>query len=417
MPSPDGILLGPGPLAVAVTKPYDATYLWQNGDYCTYNGKIYKFIGEDLIAGEVWTAAHWSEIKLTDAILNLQDQIDAMDPESATGVFLDVAFTINTNQWTEDNGTYSYILSNALIKASSGIAVYYDDTFRTALTGDIKVQKYTGYVTFITNGTPAAQLTGTLRIIQSVSGILPVAKGGTGAATAKGARSNLNAPIKPIELSFGTVSSLPQTVYDDDINEYMVPIKVEYSNPAACPQGLTITINGTGTPSATIGIEGTQTFSGETTVTVYLQDKKTRDDDATNQQQEQYVGDFVQVGAQTLTVQQKDQARTNIGAANAEKIGDVPSGKTVQSQITELNSNISQLTNYSYTVTAQTTSEGYVGLSVPNDAIVDCTYANGFVCWPFKNSSGGWRAHIRDYADLSKPATGTFVTVTTYYHF
>ena len=359
MPNVDGVLLGPGPLAIAVTKPYSNTYLWENGNYCTHDGKIYKFIGEDLIEGEAWTAAHWSEIKLTDAIINLQEQIDAMDPESATGVFLDVDFTINSNQWTENNGIYTYNLSNALIKASSGVAVYYDNSFRTALSGDVSIHKYTGYVTFTTDGQPQGALSGTLRIIQSVGGILPVAKGGTGAATAKGARRNLNTPIKPIELPFGTVSSLPQTVYDADITEDMVPIKWVFSNPAACPKGLTLTLNGTGTPSATISIEGTQTFSGETTVTIYIEDKKTRDDDAAAQQQEQYVGDFVQVGAQTLTVQQKTQARVNIEAASTSDVGTLSGLSTTEKDslvgaVNEVNSKLTSKlltygTDYSYT--------------------------------------------------------------------
>jgi hypothetical protein len=100
---------------------------------------------------------------------------------------------------------------------------------------------------------------------------------------------------------------------------------------------------------------------------------------------------------------------TNLGSASS---ASSVTGADAFSKIDALNSKLAKSTTY----TSQTTAEGYIGLNVSNDAIVDCVYANGYVCWPFKNSSGGWRAHVRDYASLSKPATGTTVTVTTYYH-
>lgn len=340
---PDGTLLGPGALAKAVTKPYVKTYAWQTGDYCTHAGKVYKFIGEDLTQGEEWTPEHWSETKITDELNNLQDQIDSMTPETGTSMFSDIAFTINTNQWTESSGIYSYNYSNALIKSTSGIQVFYDPAFRNFV-GDINVAKYTGYLTFTTTRQPVGAVTGTIRIIDSISGTLPVTRGGTGAVNAKGARQNLNVSIKPIPIDFGTVSSLPQTAYDDDITAEMIAVRWDIGTPSACPKGITCTA---AAGSVTISLDSNQTFSGESTIKLWLVNPRTVADNGTGQNQDQYVGDYVQVGAQTLTPTQKAQVLTNIGGASAasvtdlaNSIGTVPSGKTVEGQITEINENI-----------------------------------------------------------------------------
>ena len=322
MPNTGGILLGPGPLAKAVARPYDTTTAWQNGQYCAREGKIYKFIGEDLLAGESWNASHWAETKVTDEVTSLQAQIDNLDPETGTALFTDVAFTINSNQWTESSGTYSFNFSNALIKSNSGIQAFYTESFRTALSGDVYVEPHTGYATFITDGQPQGALSGTLRIIDSVSGTLPVSKGGTGAVTAKGARQNLNTSIRPICINFGLVSSLPQTITATqnaaaaDITADMIPQHWVFSNPAACPQGLKCT---TALGSVTIGLpDSNATFSGETNVYLELVNPHIANDGGSGQEQNQSAADYVQITSQTLTTQQKSQARDNIGAASAE---------------------------------------------------------------------------------------------------
>lgn len=50
--------------------------------------------------------------------------------------------------------------------------------------------------------------------------------------------------------------------------------------------------------------------------------------------------DVLTISAQSLTTAQKAQARTNIGAASAAEIGTVPTGQTVEEQISSLNSNL-----------------------------------------------------------------------------
>ena len=250
-------------------------------------------------------------------IAGLSARIDALDPEQGSAIFTDVAFSIASDAWTLANSLYTYQYNNVLITAGSGVEVFYDSTLRSALTGDIYITKNTGSVTFTTTKAPIGTLTGTLRVIVSVSGTLPVAKGGTGATTAKGARANLNVSERPIPISFGTVSSLPQTVYDADITADMIPSQWVYGTPSACPSGLKCT---TAAGSVTISLGTGQTFSGSTTVDLWLVNPRSHADDSAGQQSEQYAGNYVQIGAQSLTAAQKTQVQTNIGAASASEL-------------------------------------------------------------------------------------------------
>ena len=421
---PDGTLLGPGALAKAVTKPYVTTYAWQTGDYCTHAGKVYKFIGEDLTQGEEWTPEHWSETKITDELNNLQDQIDNMTPETGTSMSSDIPFTINTNQWAESNGIYSYNYSNALIKSTSGIQVFYDPAFRNFV-GDSNVAKYTGYLTFTTTRQPVGAITGTIRIIDSISGTLPVTRGGTGAVNAKGARQNLNVSIKPIPIDFGTVSSLPQTAYDDDITAEMIAVRWDIGTPSACPKGITCTA---AAGSVTISLDSNQTFSGESTIKLWLVNPRTVADNGTGQNQDQYVGDYVQVGAQTLTATQKTQVLTNIGGASAasvtdlaNSIGTVPSGETVEGQITEINENIGTVPS-GKTVEGQITelnSKFHAGTDVATPMSSGSNYySKGFApSWLSGVSASGYSVCVMPIDDTATPGgdrwfitkgTGTF---------
>ena len=284
-------------------------------------------------------------------IAGLSARIDQLDPEQGSAIFTDLDLTIAANAWTLTNGVYKYTYSNVLITAASGIEVFYNSSLRTAITGDIYVDKNTGSVDFYTTKAPIGTLTAMLRVIVSVSGTLPVAKGGTGAVTAKGARQNLNVSIKPIVVDFGTVSSLPQTSYDADITAEMTAMKWEFGDPTACPKGITITL---ADGSVTISLDSSQTFTGSSTIKVWLVNPRTVADNGTGQNQDQYAGDYVQIGAQTLTSAQKTQVLTNIGGVSADDIGTVPSGKTVEGQITELNSNLASkvdASNFDFSVT------------------------------------------------------------------
>lgn len=450
----DGMLLGPGPLAIAITRPYEAYRAYEVGEFRTRESRIFKCIVDIPLPGEEWTPLHWAEVKITDEIDNLQDQIDSLNPESGVGLFTDATFEINSNQWVAGNSTWSFNFANALIKSTSGVVVYYDDSFRTALSGDIKIIKNTGYVTFVTNGEPQGQLTGTLRIVDSVTGVLPTYRGGTGAITAKGARRNLNVSIRPIPVTFGTVSSLPQTIYDGDITSDMIPSKWFYGTPSACPQGLKCT---TADGSVTISLPSGGTFTGTTTVYLELVNPRTIEDGGTGQEEEQLAADYVQLSAQTLTPQQKAQVLDNIGGASDadvsdinDKLGTVTSGTTLQGQITTINTTLNSKVNTSAIANNLTTNaEGYVldarqgkalndkirtitfgsvtgttsananlSLGHSNHYIISawCNDVSGTVVTLVKEiNNGAWWAHCVSDGASPSPKTNTRLTINFYY--
>lgn len=271
---------------------------------------------------------HW-EIDPTGARIaqlatDLTARIDALDPESDTPVYSDFTFSIAVADWTLANGVYTARVNNTvLLTENAGIQVFYDASLRTGLVGDIFADKYTGYVIFTTTLQPVGPISGIIRVLDSVTGMLSVAKGGTGAATPKKARENLNTPIRDIPVDFGTVSSLPQTIYDADITANMVAFDAVFGNPAAVPGGIDVTF-----AAGSVTISGTMVSGQETTIKFLCHEKRTAVEGTESGSAEPRVNEFVHVGAQTLTADQQAQIRSNLGAASA-------------SDVTALNSKIS----------------------------------------------------------------------------
>ena len=119
--------------------------------------------------------------------------------ESGGGTcFVDVDFTIQQSAWTLINDVYVAEVSNVLITDTAGIDVSYTESIRSSIVGDIFDEKQTGKVVFKTYTQPVGALSGMIRIFDGirsiVSGVAPIEVGGTGAATASGARANLHAP-------------------------------------------------------------------------------------------------------------------------------------------------------------------------------------------------------------------------------
>lgn len=261
--------------------------------------------------------------RIAQLATDLTARIDALDPESDTPVYSDFTFSIAVADWTLANGVYTARVNNTvLLTENAGIQVFYDASLRTGLVGDIFADKYTGYVIFTTTLEPVGPISGIIRVLDSVSGMLSVAKGGTGAATPKKARENLNTPIRDIPVDFGTVSSLPQTFYDADITANMVAFDAVFGNPAAVPEGIDVTF-----AAGSVTISGTMVSGQETTIKFLCHEKRTAVEGTESESAEPRVNEFVHVGAQTLTADQQAQVRTNLGAASA-------------SDVTALNSNI-----------------------------------------------------------------------------
>lgn len=254
--------------------------------------------------------------RIAQLATDLTARIDALDPESDTPVYSDFTFSIAVADWTLANGVYTARVNNTvLLTENAGIQVFYDASLRTGLVGDIFADKHTGYIDFTTTLQPVGAISGIVRVLDSVSGMLSVAKGGTGAATPKKARENLNAPIRDIPVDFGTVSSLPQTIYDADITANMVAFDATFSNPAAVPDGIDVTF-----AAGSVTITGTITSGQETTIKFWCHEKRTAVEGTESGSAEPRVNEFVHVGAQTLTAEQQTQIRTNLGAASAEDI-------------------------------------------------------------------------------------------------
>lgn len=267
--------------------------------------------------------------RIAQLATDLTARIDALDPESDTPVYSDFTFSIAVADWTLANGVYTARVNNTvLLTENAGIQVFYDASLRTGLVGDIFADKHTGYIDFTTTLQPVGAISGIIRVLDSVSGMLSVAKGGTGAATPKKARENLNTPIRDIPVDFGTVSSLPQTIYDADITANMVAFDATFSNPAAVPGGIDVTF-----AAGSVTITGTITSGQETTIKFWCHEKRTAVEGTESGSAEPRVNEFVHVGAQTLTAEQQTQIRTNLGAASADDVTALNSKITIQSNV------------------------------------------------------------------------------------
>lgn len=256
MPSMTGVLLGPGPLATAVTNPYSSSYLWKNGDYCTYNGRIYKFIGEDLSAGEVWTPAHWTAIKLTDEFDNKIDKDQgAANAGKALGIndqgmVVPVPFSGEdfTGATSSEAGTHGYVPA-----PSSGD----QDKF---LKGD-----------GTWDNVPNPQvMTGATPSTGGASGLVPASQAGDQlkVLTASGTwQVSPGAKLVTVEMTalVNESGSYSEVTYDERITPDMKPVMVEISNDYAFRDTIYI-VPGNG--QATLNCAK---VSGSSTVTVTFQ--------------------------------------------------------------------------------------------------------------------------------------------------
>ena len=75
MPGTGQMLMGPSALAKAIAIPYSSERLWQTGEYCTHEGRVYQFTGETLLAGETWDPTHWQEKIVIDELVKKADKV------------------------------------------------------------------------------------------------------------------------------------------------------------------------------------------------------------------------------------------------------------------------------------------------------------------------------------------------------
>lgn len=226
--SPTGALANLGAAwSVDIAAPFSLQKTYSKGEYCLYGNRLYQYTNNTSSAG-AWDDSKWVARDIGAGLADLISRVATV--EAAVGtmdqpaqVWQDLSFSIPASYWTQDGTSYYYDVESALLTATAGVFVLYDTSYRTSLNGDISAVKSTGKVRFTTTAAPTADttLTGVIRIIDSLNGTVLVSRGGTGANTAEGARTNLNVPKKPIDVTF-TVSTTAGTVYTSTVSNAAV---------------------------------------------------------------------------------------------------------------------------------------------------------------------------------------------------
>lgn len=115
--------------------------------------------------------------------------------ESPASVFQDIDFTIPTTGWQGSSAPYTAAVTNAVLTQTSGIWVFYDssrDTYAKApITAQVATSNGSTSVLFSTSVKPTGAISGYIRVVDSVNGIVPVERGGTGCSTVTDARNTL----------------------------------------------------------------------------------------------------------------------------------------------------------------------------------------------------------------------------------
>lgn len=77
-------------LAIAAAAAYSPSSTYSEGDYCTYQGQLYK-ANQDISTAEPWTAAHWTAT-------SIMAELDALDYDPS-GTATTVVNEHNTNPY------------------------------------------------------------------------------------------------------------------------------------------------------------------------------------------------------------------------------------------------------------------------------------------------------------------------------
>lgn len=99
-----------------------------------------------------------------------------IDPLQGNDVaYRDITVNIDSEDWTLSNNVYSYVWTNSYLTQNSQVQVYFKANVRGGLTGDLRVQKTTGQITFSTSEEPTDDISLLVRIIDAnTTGILPI---------------------------------------------------------------------------------------------------------------------------------------------------------------------------------------------------------------------------------------------------
>lgn len=75
-----------------IASEYSTSSSYSEGDYCTYQGKLYQAIAQ---SGGAWNATAWTQIVLTDEIVELQGRATALETSvNALGNVANLTYTV-----------------------------------------------------------------------------------------------------------------------------------------------------------------------------------------------------------------------------------------------------------------------------------------------------------------------------------
>ena len=167
----------------------------------TQSGKNYpvQLSGEKAFVNVPWTDTTYGNATQSAAGLMSSTDKTKLD-EIGPWTFTYLGFNIATSSWTLSSGRYTYTLTDAAITVNTTEDVYFSESANDAVRRRMSWEKSGASIIFSTPDLPIAAVTGMIRVIGSAgntkmvdigSGVVPVSKGGTGAANAAGAKQNL----------------------------------------------------------------------------------------------------------------------------------------------------------------------------------------------------------------------------------
>lgn len=167
----------------------------------TQSGKNYpvQLSGEKAFVNVPWTDTTYGNATQSTAGLMSSTDKTKLD-EIGPWTFTYLGFNIATSSWTLSSGRYTYTLTDAAITVNTTEDVYFSESANDAVRRRMSWEKSGASIVFSTPDLPIAAVTGMIRVIGSAgntkmvdigSGVVPVSKGGTGAANAAGAKQNL----------------------------------------------------------------------------------------------------------------------------------------------------------------------------------------------------------------------------------
>ena len=137
------------PANAAVASPYDSSISYIVGSYCLHNGLLYKCNTDIPVGGEVWTAAHWTQVNLGNEL--------ALDRKMQfTSVVVDkTSFMYDT---TYEDFPYRAAVPLTGVKVSMYPEVVLDIADSTSGIYAPVVQSYNGGIYLYANTQPMADL-------------------------------------------------------------------------------------------------------------------------------------------------------------------------------------------------------------------------------------------------------------------